>query len=79
MDDKEKQKALPALLQKKFDLPTLPVYHATAKHVFSHRIHYLSVCSTSIQEGVMKSILDYAWWSPQQIREVGTTSWFLLV
>ena len=28
---------------------------------------------------IMKSILDYAWWSPQQIREVGTTSWFLLV
>ena len=79
MDDKEKQKALPALLQKKFDLPTLPVYHATAKHVFSLRIHYLSMCSTSIQEDIMKSILDYAWWSPQQIREVGTTSWFLLV
>ena len=34
MDDKKKEKTIPSLLQKKFDLPTLPVYHSTAKHVF---------------------------------------------
>lgn len=55
-----------------------PVYEGTVKHVFSHRIHLLSVCSTTMNEKDVK-VNDYEWWSSQQIRDYGTTTWFLLV
>ena len=73
------QSAIPGLLKEKFGLQKEPVFHTTAKHVFSHRIHNLGVCSTCMKEKDVREIQDYAWWSPEQIREVGTTSWFMLV
>lgn len=74
-----------ALLQQQFGaaVPALgssqPVFCGVAKHVFSHRVHQLAVCRASVDEAAVGTIEDYAWWSPERIREAGTTSWFLLV
>lgn len=74
-----------ALLQQKFgaEVPALsssqPVFCGVAKHVFSHRVHQLAVCRASVDEAAVGTVEDYAWWSPERIREAGTTSWFLLV
>ena len=54
-----------------------PVYEGTAKHVFSHRIHLLSVCSARVKETFCPE--GYEWWSSQRIRAFGTTTWLLLV
>ena len=56
-------------------------YDGTAKHVFSHRIHHLTVCSAKVNETISASLTvdDYSWWSAQQIREFGTTTWLLLM
>lgn len=73
------------LLQQHFEaaLPTLrstpPMFCGVAKHVFSHRVHQLAVCRTVVDETAVGTIEDYTWWSPERIREAGTTSWFLLV
>lgn len=54
-----------------------PVYEGTAKHVFSHRIHLLSVCSARVKESFCPE--DFEWWTSQRVREFGTTTWLLLV
>ena len=74
-----------ALLQQKFGaaVPALsssqPVFCGVATLVFSHRVHLLAVCRASADEAAVGTVEDYAWWSPERIREAGTTSWFLLV
>ena len=54
-------------------------FHSTVKHVFSHRVHVLSVCSAQVKESSIPNLSDYTWWTNTQIREAGTTSWLLLM
>ena len=49
----------------------------TTKHVFSHRIHLLSVCSARVEESFCPT--GFEWWSEERIRAFGTTTWLLRV
>lgn len=71
------EKEIASQLKEHYHLSELPVFHGIAKHVFSHRVHYLGVCSTSVS--AMPSVKDYAWWTPREIQKAGTTSWLLLM
>ena len=79
----EMEAALRSELPEVPGLPGLPEvslrFHSTVKHVFSHRVHLLSVFSGTVEEAKTPKHRDFAWWTSQQIREAGTTSWLLLV
>ena len=64
------------LLRERFP-ETAPVYEGTTKHVFSHRIHLLSVCSARVEESFCPT--GFEWWSKERIRAFGTTTWLLRV
>lgn len=80
-DEMKRKEDMEAALRKELSgLPDVPLrFHTTVKHVFSHRVHFLSVFSGSVEEAKLPSHRDFAWWTVPEIRDAGTTSWLLLV